>query len=398
MDIKLRLQVWRMLGILFFLGIPLHALADVGRLADIQVSNSSTASHLEFTLTQSNPTSVFTLSNPERLVIDFKDTRLAYKLKNLTVTGVNNIRAGRPQPSTLRLVFDLNSAAKVQHFYQAKNNRLLVDLYFATSAPKKMADTKPAVEVETKPIVQKTPVLQAPTQRTRPIIVVIDPGHGGKDTGAIGENGTREKDVVLAISKNLADLINQQPGMRAVLTRNGDYFVPLRNRLKLARKGNADLFIAIHADSYFNSRASGASVYALSRRGATSEAARWLAKRDNTSELGGVDLGELEDQSYLLRSVLIDLAQTATVTDSLRLGVSILDSLDALTRLHYTRVEQAPFVVLKSPDIPSVLVETGFISNASEEARLRDKNFQNKIAQALLNGIRSYIKKYPPGV
>lgn len=225
-------------------------------------------------------------------------------------------------------------------------------------------------------------------------IVVIDPGHGGKDPGAKGEKGTDEKTVVLAIAKQLSTLINHKPHMHAVLTRNGDYFVTLRERLKLARKGKADLFIAIHADSYLNDKSTGASVYALSQRGATSEAARWLAKSENYSELGGVDLGELSDQSVVLRSVLIDLAQTATITDSLHLGQSILDSLNKVTELHYARVEQAPFVVLKSPDIPSILVEIGFISNPSEEIRLREKVYQAKVAQALFNGIQIYIKKY----
>lgn len=368
----------------FLLSLPMLAQAAVSYLSNIQISNSPSSARVEFYLTETSPTKVFTLANPDRLVIDFENTRLHFPLKNLHVTNVKTIRDGHPVPLTLRLVMDLSAPMKIAHFYQEKEKKLVVDLYFA--------ENKKITTVTAPP-----PVQQAPTQN-HTIIVVIDPGHGGKDTGAVGEQGTREKDVVLAISKKLADLINHQPNMRAVLTRNGDYFVTLRDRIRFARKGKADVFVAVHADSFFTSHASGASVYALSRRGATSEAARWLAKRDNTSELGGVDLGELEDQSYLLRSVLIDLAQTATVTDSLRLGVSILDSLDDLTKLHYKRVEQAPFVVLKSPDIPSVLVETGFISNSNEEMRLRDKGYQTKIAQALADGIRSYIKKYPPGV
>lgn len=227
------------------------------------------------------------------------------------------------------------------------------------------------------------------------IVIVIDPGHGGKDPGAIGSLGTREKTVVLKIANHLANLINHQSNMHAVLTRNGDYFVGLRDRIALARKGKADLFISIHADSFLGNTSNGVSVYALSRRGATSEAARWLAKRENYSELGGVNLTGLDDQSHLLRSVLIDLAQTATTRDSLLLGGSLLNSLNNVTTLHYTRVEQAPFVVLKSPDIPSVLIETGFISNPNEEKRLRDADYQNKIAIALFDGIQSYLKKYP---
>ena len=238
---------------------------------------------------------------------------------------------------------------------------------------------------------QKMP---APIINNHPLTVMIDPGHGGKDTGAIGARGTQEKDVVLQIAKQLADLINQTPNMHAVLTRDGDYFVTLHNRLVYARKNKADIYISIHADSYFNNWASGASVYALSKNGATSIAARWLARRDNYSELGGVSLSELNDQSPLLRSVLIDLAQTVTVTDSMRLGGVLLDAMDNVTMLHYSRVEQAPFMVLKSPDIPSVLVETRFISNPAEETRLRDKKYQHKMAMSLFNGIRHYQKKY----
>jgi N-acetylmuramoyl-L-alanine amidase len=341
-------------------------------LTNISSSNAPTSARVVFSLTEKTPYHVFTLANPDRVVVDFENTHLKYDLTQLQVTQIKSVRSGAPVPTKLRIVFDFNSKPKINSFYDEKNQQLKMDLFFST------------------PIVQEE-------KKSRPIVVVIDAGHGGKDSGAVGENGTKEKDVVLAISKKLANLIDDEPGMKAVMTRKGDYFVPLRNRINLARKGKADLFVAVHADSYFNSRASGASVYALSRRGATSEAARWLAKKENYSELGGVDLGELGDQSYLLRSVLIDLAQTATITDSLRLGTSILDRLDDVTRLHYTRVEQAPFVVLKSPDIPSVLVETGFISNTREEARLKDNAYQNKIAEAMLIGIQSYLKKYPPG-
>lgn len=228
----------------------------------------------------------------------------------------------------------------------------------------------------------------------RPFTVVIDAGHGGKDPGARGLRGTEEKIIVLGIAKKLAREINGTPHMRAVLTRKGDYFLPLRRRLVLARKDKADLFIAIHADAYFNNHATGASVYALSGRGATSEAARWLAQRENYSELGGVELNELKDRSPLVRSVLIDLAQTATNKDSLRLGNQVLYALDRVTSLHYRRVEQAPFIVLKSPDIPSILVETGFISNPREEYRLADTSYQNKIAHALFQGIRRYVEQY----
>ncbi|OGT40132.1 MAG: hypothetical protein A3F12_03820 [Gammaproteobacteria bacterium RIFCSPHIGHO2_12_FULL_38_14] len=221
-------------------------------------------------------------------------------------------------------------------------------------------------------------------------IIVIDPGHGGKDPGAIGKKGTQEKNIVLAISKLLAKKINQTKGMKAFLTRNDDRFISLRGRLKHARKQDADLFIAIHADAYFNLKAKGASVYAISKRGATSEAARWLALRDNYSELGNVDLNRLQDSSLALRSVLIDLAQTSAIRESVRLGSKLLDALDDVTVLHHPTVEQAPFVVLKAPDIPSVLVEVGFVSNQAEEKKLRTLTYQKKIAEAVYQGILRY--------
>jgi N-acetylmuramoyl-L-alanine amidase len=243
------------------------------------------------------------------------------------------------------------------------------------------------------PSIEKPPVIAAlPRPAPRRFLVVVDAGHGGKDPGTIGRHGTKEKDVVLAIAVHLAALINSQPHMRAVLTRDGDYFVKLRERLSLAQEGKADLFVAIHADSFLDNKFKGVSVYALSPRGATSEAARWLAKRDNYSELGQVDFGELGDKSYQLRSVLIDLAQTATNKDSLRLGNKVLSSLGKVTRLRYVRVEQAPFVVLKSPAIPSILIETGFLSNPTEESRLSEKGYRHKLAQAILDGIHHYME------
>ncbi len=232
----------------------------------------------------------------------------------------------------------------------------------------------------------------APSQKK--IIIVIDPGHGGKDPGAIGGRGTQEKHVVLNISKYLQQAINKQPGFEAVLTRKADYYVGLRRRLTLARKYKGDMFVAVHADAFNNPKAHGASVYALSRRGATSEAARWLAVRENSSELmGGVDLA---DKGNMLRSVLIDLSQTATIRSSLAIGKELIGALKPIAALHNKRVEQAAFVVLKSPDIPSLLVETGFISNSREELKLRSSAYQRKVADALMRGIKMYFTRYPP--
>lgn len=235
---------------------------------------------------------------------------------------------------------------------------------------------------------------------TRPVIVVIDAGHGGHDPGATGPHGIHEKNVVLAIARDLQYLVDQQPGMHAVMTRDGDYYVGLRDRLAIARKDKGDMFIAIHADAApeFSGEATGASVYALSLHGASSEAARWIAEKENYSELGGIDLDNIPDQDNMLRSVLIDLSQTATISDSLILGRSVLHQLAGLSPLHHDVVEQAPFMVLKSPDIPSILVETGFITTPYEEEHLGDPIYQRELAQALLAGVKNYFNHYaPPG-
>ncbi len=353
--------------------LPCQVLAIPANLNNIRVTHSDNSTRLEIALTQSQSYRVSTLSNPDRLVLELKETKLAIPLplipkQNPLMIAINS---KYPDPSSLRLIIDLKQLVHCKISTESK--KIILDLYSQRIV--KLTQPKAIALPE-------------------PFRIVSDPGHGGKDPGAIGKNGTQEKKIVMGISHHLAKLINKQPGMRAVLTRKGDYFVPLRGRLRLAHKGKADLFVAIHADSYFNNRSSGASVYAISHRGATSEAARWLAQRENYSELGQVDLGELVDKSYVLRSVLIDLAQTATVKHSLHLGNTVLSALNEVTNLHYNQVEQAPFVVLKSPDIPSILVEIGFLSNPKEEERLRKKHYQEQMAQALFNGIQKYIKKY----
>ena len=222
----------------------------------------------------------------------------------------------------------------------------------------------------------------------RLINIVIDPGHGGKDPGTSGPMGTHEKDVVLAISKALKEELEKESSFKAMLTRDSDYFIPLRQRLNIARQDKGDMFVAIHADAFINPYASGSSIFALSAHGASSEAARWLAEKENYSELGGVSLS---DKSNILRSVLIDLSQTATISSSIQLGNSILRQLGKIGHLHHGFVEQAPFMVLKSPDIPSLLVETGFLSNPLEEQRLRDPYYQRKMAMAIAAGIKTYF-------
>ncbi len=367
--------------VLFFLLLILPAIvvASSNKVNAIHIEEDKHATHISFQVTHSVKWNTFLLTDPKRIIIDFENTNLAFNLQKLAYpkNRIMNIRDGYPKPGIMRIVLDVKD--NVYYQVNAKQWIKQVNLDLLSSVHEN-TPTK-ALSNDAIPIhVKKT------------MIVVIDPGHGGKDPGAVGQHGTREKDVVLSIARMLANVVNEHPHMRAVLTRDGDYYVSLRKRLQIARKYKADLFIAIHADSYFNDRAAGASVYSLSQHGATSVAARWLAQRENHSELGGVDLDGLEDQSIILRSVLLDLAQTATNQASLRCGTSLLGSLNSVTKLHYARVEQAPFMVLKSPDIPSILVETGFISNIKEENRLRDKKHQYKMAIALFEGISDFQK------
>ena len=232
--------------------------------------------------------------------------------------------------------------------------------------------------------------------RTRPertLIVAIDAGHGGEDPGAKGRRGTYEKNVTLAIARRLKEVIDREPNMRGVLTRDGDYFIPLQGRVQKARRLNADLFVSVHADSFIRPDARGSSVFALSEHGATSVAARWLAKKENEADLiGGVNLDVADPY---LKQTLLDLSQTATINDSLKLARAVLDNLGRINTLHKGTVEQAGFAVLKSPDIPSILVETAFISNPAEEQKLTDDGYQQKLAEAIFSGIRNYFAKNP---
>jgi len=301
------------------------------------------------------------------------------------------------QTGMVRLAFDFADEKPVTLLPPAATEEV-------RSEPKKTVAIHPVQPIvnkktEVMPVVPEKAVLSEEKMETtsndhRNIIVVIDPGHGGKDPGAKGVQGTNEKNVVLSISKTLEQTISQMPGFHAVLTRSTDRYLTLRERLRVARLDHADMFVAIHADKWRNTDARGVSVFALSQRGATSEAARWLAKRENASELmGGV---QLTDQSQLLQSVLINLSQSATIRASLIVGKNIMDEVKPFARLHHQKVEQAAFVVLKSPDIPSLLVETGFLSNPMEEKNLCDPQYQNKLGVAIADGIRSYFASNPP--
>ncbi len=370
-------------------------------LSGLLIQPSPTASRFIFILSQKTYGRVKYIPVPGRVIVEFANTykHFAMQQTKLDHANVQLINTEETNNGRLRFIFSVKDKIEWDiHFIPSSEDegtRLQLDI----KTVKKIAMPKTTALTSLKQLqkgfqaeVQKA-VIAGP-DKARIITVAIDPGHGGKDSGAIGIGGIQEKNVVLSIAKKLAQEINQQKNMRAVLTRNGDYFIPLRERIKFARKDKADMFIAIHADAYFNNTASGVSVYALSQRGATSEAARWLAHRDNYSELGGMELNSLSDNDPILRSVLVDLAQTATIQDSIRLGSKVLDALDTISSLHYKHVERAPFVVLKSPDIPSILVETGYISNPLEEQRLNDPEYQKKIAHNLWLGINMYVQQY----
>ena len=326
---------------------------------------------------------LFTLNNPNRLVVDLADASTALNVKSLveSSTLIRGARSGIRDGDDLRIVFDLTQSVSPRSFVLAPNgqygDRLVLDLY-----PENEAAT--------------TTVTQKPQQR-RSVIVAIDAGHGGDDPGAIGSGGVREKTIVLAIAKELNAMFKAEQGFEPVLIRDSDYYVSLEGRPEKARRNQADIFISIHADAFRSPNASGASVYVLSQRGASSEAARWLAESENKSDLiGGVNGVSLNDKDDMLKGVLLDLSMTASMRASTATAKAVLSELGGVTKLHKKQVEQAAFVVLKSPDVPSILVETGFVSNPGEASRLSSSSHQKKIAHALYAGVKSYFMQNPP--
>ena len=327
---------------------------------------------------------LFTLENPHRVVIDLDGLEApgALRLDDEHSGVIRAVRQGRPDDGTLRVVLDLDREVQPKSFLLEPTgqygHRLVVDLF----------DKAPAGQAE--PI--KT--VASLRETNREIVVAIDAGHGGEDPGAIGQHGTREKDVVLQIAQKLDAILDAEPGMRGVLVRTGDYYIPLRNRYEKARRERADLFISIHADAFKNRSVRGSSVFVLSNRGASSEFARLLASSENASDLvGGVTLNDKDD---MLASVLLDLSQSATLEASNEVAEDILASLKRNVKTHKPHVGRANFLVLKSPDVPSVLVETAFISNPSEEKRLTHRDFQQQMAQSIADGVRAHFHKRPP--
>jgi len=368
----------RLTTLLLLLSLSTAAVAG-STVENVRIWAENDKTRVVLDLSRSVQHNIFTLRSPDRVVIDLKDSRLAKSLTSMPAgTGtVKSIRSAVRADGQLRVVIDLNTAVRSRTFTAGPNSqygdRLVIDLHQAGNS----ATVKRASEAY---------------RPGRDIVVAIDPGHGGHDPGAIGKNRTREKDVALAISRQLADRINAEPGMKAILVRDSDVYVDHRTRTSIARRNKADLFVSVHSDAVNDRRAAGASVYALSLKGASDEAAMQLAQRENAS-VGGVSLGGKDD---VLASVLIDLSQNASLSASLEVGNDVIKEMDKVTKMHRRTVQQAGFLVLKSPDMPSILVETAFISNPGEEQKLRDRSHQGRLANAILAGIRNYFYTNPP--
>lgn len=383
--------------------LPVQAYA-MTQINSVRLWRAPDNTRLVFDLTGPVEHSVFTLSAPDRIVIDIKKTKLSAELNNLTggKSPITQVRTGDREEGGLRIVLDIAEQVTPKSFTLVPNqkygHRLVVDL-FDNAPPPAVASTftrQTANRASTKAIA--TPALsQLPASGKRDIVIAIDAGHGGEDPGAIGPGGLREKDVVLSIAKELQRQINAEKGFRAELVRTGDYFIPLRRRTDIARKKGADLFVSIHADAAPRAAAFGASVFALSDSGATSETARWLADSENRSDLiGGAGNVKLHDKDAVLASVLLDLSMTASLSSSLDVGQKVLSNMGRITPLHKKRVEQAGFMVLKSPDMPSILVETGFITNPGESKKLSNRGHQQALARSIHAGVRQFFQQNPP--
>ncbi len=351
---------------------------------DVRLWRAPDHTRIVFDLSEPVAHSLLELSDPNRLVIDFTEARLRDALIDLPLekTPINRVRSAVRQGDDLRVVLDLNAKVRPKSFPLDANTqtgpRLVLDLY---DIGPDGGDVK---------VVKSVDALAG----KRDIIVAIDAGHGGEDPGASGPKRLREKQVVLAIAERLATKLREVPGFRPVMIRTGDYYVSLKGRRELAREHQADLFVSIHADAFRLASARGASVYALSTKGATSTTAQYLADRENAADLvGGVRLADVDD---MLAGVLTDLTMTATLDNSLSLGGEVLKEIDGIAKLHKRQVEQAGFAVLKSPDIPSILVETGFISNPAEAALLARADYQDKMARAIQRGILNWFRSHPP--
>ncbi|VAW98802.1 N-acetylmuramoyl-L-alanine amidase [hydrothermal vent metagenome] len=375
-----------LLGILFLFVVASSSYATTF-IEGVRMWQAPDNTRLVFDLSKRVTHDLFTMKSPNRIVIDLKDTNLIASLTGLKLksdTVLRGVRTAKRNKNDLRIVLDLKKAVQPKSFVLLPNkdygHRLVLDLFSKKSKHKS----------------HKAKVKRYSPNKPRDVIIAIDAGHGGDDPGAIGYRGTKEKKIVLQVAKKLARKINRQKGMKAVLIRKGDYYVGLGKRVELARQDQADLFISLHADAFRTKKAKGSSVYVLSDNGASSEAAGWLANKENNSDLiGGVSLGDKDD---LLKLVLVDMVKNSTLEDSHRVAKQVLRKLKGVNSLHKRHVEKAGFRVLKAPDMPSILIEMAFISNPKEESRLRSGRYQTKISKAILRGVQSYFKSNaPPG-
>ncbi|HUN25902.1 MAG TPA: N-acetylmuramoyl-L-alanine amidase [Steroidobacteraceae bacterium] len=356
------------------------------QLRGLVLDASEQGASLTLDLSRATRYRLFTLANPYRIVLDLRDIRLAPHAQLPHASGVvSSVRAGPRAHGGLRLVLQLAAAYPASARWRFTGSSAAAELIVSIGAHPLARSASPPEVVR---------AAHAPLDSDRDVIIAVDPGHGGQDPGATGPDGIEEKNVVLAIARALAGRIDAEPGMRAVLTRDRDEFLPLRERIRRARAAHADLFVSIHADSVRDRDVAGSSVYVLSERGATDEAARWLAERENAADrLGGVSL---TDKDSTLASVLLDVAQSANISASMTAAQRVLAALEQVEDVRKPLVQQAAFVVLKSPDIPSMLIETAYISNRSDERRLRSRAQQQRLADAIFTGLRSYFEQHPP--
>lgn len=371
--------LWLVLALLVWAA---PAAADETRITGLRTAADEDRARIVFDVGRAVEHEIFTLSDPPRVVLDIRDVRVAEALpERLPESGlVRRIRSAPRNGDDLRVVLDLTRPAQPKSFALEPaadyGHRLVVDLVDQKRATASQESERQA------------------TRAQRDLVIAIDAGHGGRDPGAVGPGGTREKEIVLSVARRLRHLLERTPGLEPVMTRDSDVYLSLRERMRRAREAEADLFVSIHADAFRDPRARGSSVYALSMNGASSEAAKWLANRENSADLvGGVSLGGKDE---MVASVLLDLSQTATIESSLSVGEQVLAELGQVNRLHKHSVQQAGFVVLKSPDIPSILVETAFISNPAEAKKLRSAQHQQQLAMAVRDGIKAYFRERAP--
>ena len=412
------------LGLMIGFALLAAGLAQAAGVKAVRLWPSPEYSRIAIELDEAVTYKQFNLKNPERIVLDLEgvepDAALAELAAKVSPQDVyiTTIRVARNRPGVTRLVVELKAEARPQVFMLKPmgdyGHRLVMDLYPAApetiesqveNAIERAGRGGDGVAPMDKPLAPagEKAVREAKADKSAPIVkpeyvrlitIAIDAGHGGEDPGARGASGSREKDITLSIARRLKGMIDKMENMRAYLTRDGDYFIPLHERVNRARKAQVDLFVSVHADAFIKPHARGSSVFALSEKGATSAAAKWLAKRENDADLiGGVNIAV---KDVYLKQTLLDLSQTAQIADSIKVGKAVLEELGGVNQLHKPHVEQAGFAVLKAPDIPSILVETAFISNPEEEKRLNDEDYQDKMAMAIVNGIKRYFERHPP--